>query len=55
MPGSGCKEFGGKLIVVLPLTAGMLPAFSNGANDNFKGVETRYGSGTTSYRCVLIW
>ncbi len=30
-------------------------AYSNGANDNFKGVATLYGSGTVSYRTALIW
>ncbi len=30
-------------------------AWSNGANDNFKGVATLYGSGTTSYRKALAW
>lgn len=43
------------MIVVLALVAGVLLAFANGANDNFKGVATLYGSGTTSYRRALIW
>lgn len=30
-------------------------AWSNGSNDNFKGVATIYGSGTASYRTALIW
>ncbi len=30
-------------------------AYSNGANDNFKGVATLYGSGTLSYRTALTW
>ena len=30
-------------------------AYSNGANDNFKGVATLFGSGTASYRIALIW
>jgi PiT family inorganic phosphate transporter len=30
-------------------------AWSNGANDNFKGVATLYGSGTLSYRAALAW
>jgi PiT family inorganic phosphate transporter len=30
-------------------------AYSNGANDNFKGVATLYGSDTTTYRGALIW
>ena len=30
-------------------------AYTNGANDNFKGVATLFGSGTTSYRRALWW
>ena len=30
-------------------------AYANGANDNFKGVATLLGSGTTSYRRALAW
>lgn len=30
-------------------------AFANGANDNFKGVASLYGSGATSYRRALAW
>jgi inorganic phosphate transporter, PiT family len=30
-------------------------AYSNGANDNFKGVATLYGCGTASYRRALAW
>lgn len=30
-------------------------AFANGANDNFKGVATIYGSGSASYRVSLAW
>jgi inorganic phosphate transporter, PiT family len=30
-------------------------AFSNGANDNFKGVATLFGSKTISYKNALIW
>jgi PiT family inorganic phosphate transporter len=30
-------------------------AYANGANDNFKGVATLFGSGTTRYRTALIW
>ena len=34
---------------------GALVAFANGANDNFKGVATLFGSGTTSYKRALFW
>lgn len=30
-------------------------AYSNGANDNFKGVATLYGSGAVDYRTALTW
>jgi PiT family inorganic phosphate transporter len=35
------------------LLAVLLLAYSNGANDNFKGVATLFGSGTTTYRTAL--
>ncbi|MFB6306849.1 MAG: anion permease, partial [Flavobacteriales bacterium] len=30
-------------------------AYSNGANDNFKGVATLFGSNTTKYKGAIIW
>ena len=42
-------------MLVLILLTGLFLAFSNGANDNFKGVATLLGSKTTSYRVALIW
>jgi len=43
-------------VTVLILTAVvLLLAYSNGANDNFKGVATLFGSGTTNYRRALTW
>ncbi|HZS04441.1 MAG TPA: anion permease [Blastocatellia bacterium] len=39
----------------LIIAAVLLLAYSNGANDNFKGVATLFGSGTTSYRKALAW
>src|SRR5438067_1736808 len=30
-------------------------AFANGANDNFKGVATLYGSGTANFKGALTW
>lgn len=30
-------------------------AYANGANDNFKGVATLFGSGTTGYNKALLW
>jgi inorganic phosphate transporter, PiT family len=41
------------MITVLIVLAALWLAFSNGANDNFKGVATLYGSDTLSYRKAL--
>ena len=35
--------------------ATLFVAYANGANDNFKGVATLFGSGTTEYRKALTW
>ena len=43
------------MLIIFCLTAGLFLAYGNGANDNFKGVATLYGSGTTSYRSALGW
>ncbi|MCI0569042.1 MAG: inorganic phosphate transporter [Acidobacteria bacterium] len=40
-------------MIGLLLGATLLLAFVNGANDNFKGVATLYGSGVLSYRAAL--
>lgn len=40
---------------ILVFLAGGFLAFSNGANDNFKGVATILGSKTASYRVALLW
>lgn len=40
-------------VIVLIAVAGL--AYANGANDNFKGVATLLGSGTTDYRRALAW
>ncbi len=39
----------------LILFAGLFLAMSNGANDNFKGVATLFGSKTASYKVALTW
>ena len=39
----------------LILIAVVCLAYANGANDNFKGVATLFGSGTANYRGALIW
>jgi PiT family inorganic phosphate transporter len=43
------------MILVLILIAGLCLAYANGANDNFKGVATLFGSGTANYRRALWW
>lgn len=43
------------MIFFILVVAGLSLAFANGANDNFKGVATLYGSGVTSYRRALAW
>jgi inorganic phosphate transporter, PiT family len=37
------------------LLAVLFVAYTNGANDNFKGVATLFGSGTAGYRASLGW
>lgn len=43
------------MLLILGLLCGLFLAFANGANDNFKGVATLFGSGTTDYRKALLW
>jgi PiT family inorganic phosphate transporter len=43
------------MITSLLFIAVFFLAYANGANDNFKGVASLYGSGTTSYRRALSW
>ena len=42
-------------MAILLFLAVLFLAYSNGANDNFKGVASLYGSKTTSYRVSLWW
>jgi PiT family inorganic phosphate transporter len=42
------------LLAALFISACFL-AYSNGANDNFKGVATLFGSQTTGYRSAITW
>jgi inorganic phosphate transporter, PiT family len=42
-------------LTVLVIGATLFVAYANGANDNFKGVATLYGSGTTDYHKALGW
>ena len=41
--------------MILILIMVVLLAYANGANDNFKGVASLYGSGTCGYRRALGW
>ncbi|MGH8539349.1 MAG: inorganic phosphate transporter [Stenotrophobium sp.] len=41
--------------VWIALACALLLTYANGANDNFKGVATLFGSGTTDYRKALVW
>ncbi|MEN9002347.1 MAG: inorganic phosphate transporter, partial [Flavobacteriales bacterium] len=42
------------MIIILFIVA-LLLAYSNGANDNFKGVATLFGSKTTTYKKAINW
>lgn len=43
------------MIYILIFIAAIFLAYSNGANDNFKGVATLFGSGTTDYKKAINW
>ncbi|WP_440120538.1 anion permease [Tenacibaculum sp. Ill] len=43
------------MIFLLLFLAASFLAYSNGANDNFKGVATLFGSGTTNYKKAINW
>jgi PiT family inorganic phosphate transporter len=42
-------------MVILLFSVACFLAFSNGANDNFKGVATLFGSDTTNYKIAIGW
>ena len=42
-------------VLILLFLAACFLAFTNGANDNFKGVASLYGSATTGFRTALAW
>src|SRR5713226_1824838 len=42
-------------MMVCLFLAGCFLAYSNGANDNFKGVASLFGSRTCSYRTAITW
>jgi len=43
------------LIWEFAAAVGVFVAYANGANDNFKGVATLFGSGTAGYRPALAF
>ena len=43
------------MILIVLFIAACFLAYSNGSNDNFKGVATLFGSGTTSYKKAISW
>ena len=42
-------------MILILFCAALFLAYSNGANDNFKGVATLFGSGTTNYKRAINW
>lgn len=42
-------------VLILLFIGALFLAYSNGANDNFKGVATLFGSGTTNYKAAINW
>lgn len=42
-------------MLVVALSIVLFLAYANGANDNFKGVSTLYGSGVSTFREALLW
>lgn len=43
------------IILILLFVSACFLAYSNGANDNFKGVATLFGSGITNYKKAINW
>jgi inorganic phosphate transporter, PiT family len=43
------------MILIFLFLATLLVAYANGANDNFKGVATLFGSRTLSYKTAIAW
>lgn len=43
------------IVFIFLFVAACFLAYSNGANDNFKGVATLFGSGTTNYKKAITW
>ena len=43
------------MIIFLIFAAVLFLSYTNGANDNFKGVATLYGSKTVSFKTAITW
>ncbi|WP_414530692.1 anion permease [Nodularia chucula] len=43
------------MFIISLFLATLFLAYANGANDNFKGVATLFGSRTTSYQTAILW
>ncbi|MBW4555435.1 MAG: inorganic phosphate transporter family protein [Trichormus sp. ATA11-4-KO1] len=43
------------MLIISLFLATLFLAYSHGANDNFKGVATLFGSRTTSYQTAILW
>ncbi|MEH2027629.1 inorganic phosphate transporter [Nostoc sp.] len=43
------------MLLISLFLATLFLAYSNGANDNFKGVATLFGSRTSSYQTAILW
>ena len=43
------------MILTLLFISACFLAYSNGATDNFKGVATLFGSGTTNFKKAINW
>ncbi|MHC5857029.1 inorganic phosphate transporter [Nostoc sp.] len=44
-----------EMLLISLFLATLFLAYSNGANDNFKGVATLFGSRTSSYQTAILW
>ena len=51
----GDRTAGIAMTLIILTCAVLALAYANGANDNFKGVATLFGSGAANYRGALVW
>lgn len=52
---AGATKLDHPMMLTIILLAVFCLAYANGANDNFKGVATLFGSGLTNYHRALVW